>query len=398
MKISRHIANQSWMNTPQIKHLFALLQGNIDKAEPQALFVGGCVRNTLLNKPVEDIDIATPLRPDDVSTILKKEEGIKVIPTGLDHGTLTVVMDDQKYEITTLRHDKITDGRRAQVGYTTSWEEDAQRRDFTINTLLMDINGNVFDPLGDGILDLDRKIVRFVGEPAKRIAEDHLRILRFFRFSALYSNSYDAPGLAACKKAAAKIKKLSKERITQEFFKIIASDKPHEVLKVMFAHNVLKSFDLKQDNPDLLEHFCAFQSRYNLKALSSRLFVAANLDFENIKKMEELILFPKIFLRDMKAIKGSLTLPDLSCDHAVKVSIYKYGRAITAQVLMIELAQDRVMNHYASRALDLIQNWDIPTFPISGIDLIKQGTPQGPELGAELERLENEWIEKDFKS
>lgn len=396
MQPVQKIPPKDWMKTPEILALFNYVQGAIPESEPQLLLVGGCVRNALLDKPVEDIDFATPQKPEEITEILEKN-GVKVIPTGLQHGTVTAVLNDQTFEITTLRHDKETDGRHAVVEFTDDWLEDAKRRDFTLNTLLMDAKGNVFDPLGQGIEDLKNHKIRFVGEPEQRIEEDHLRILRFFRFTALYGNEFDEEGLKACKAAADKIVHLSKERITQEFFKIMASDAPHDVLEKMFENGVLKEFEFPDYDAEFLKHFCTFQSRYTLNALSARLFVMASLRFENIAAMEQYILFPKVFLKDMKHINGALNLPDLSSDHAVKHCVYLYGRAITAQVLIIELVQDRVMNGYAPTALSVIQNWDVPNFPITGEDLINQGMNPGPELGKELERLEKQWIENGFE-
>ncbi len=377
--------------------LFKILQGNIPQDQPQALFVGGCVRNIVMDKSVDDLDIATVLPPEAVVEILEGA-GVRVIPTGIDHGTVTAIIGDYSYEITTLRRDMETDGRRAVVAYTDSWEEDAQRRDFTMNTLLMDLKGNVYDPLDVGLADLDARQVCFVGEPEQRIIEDYLRILRFFRFTALYGEGkFDVAGLNACKKHSGDIKNLSRERITQEFFKIIASDKPYDVLNVMFKYGVVSEFNFVDDNLKFFEYFCGFQSRYRLSAISARLFVMAGLDLGNIKKMESLVLFPKVFLKDMKAINGALKLPDLVCDAAVRACIYRFGRSITAQVLMIELADDRVMNSYAPAALGIIQTWDIPDFPVSGNDLIAQGMTAGKALGVELDRQENEWIKNDFK-
>ncbi len=397
LKIARHIQTLGWMKTPEIRRLFTVLQGRIDADEPQALLVGGCVRNALLKVEVEDVDIATPLMPEDVMEILRKED-ISVIPTGLQHGTVMAVMGDVKYEITTLRHDKETDGRHAVVSFTQSWSEDAVRRDFTMNTLLMDLKGNVYDPLEQGIADLDKCLVRFAGQAQKRIEEDHLRILRFFRFSALYGDGYDDEGLQACRAMAGSIEKLSKERVTQEYFKIITSQKPYDVMKVMFENNVLNDFKFEAYDTEFFEHFCTFQSRYMLTSLSSRLYVSAGLDMANIAAMKKFILFPKVLIKDMKMIEGVLTLSDLSCEQAVKVALYKFGRVATAQALMIELVQDRVMNGYAPQALDVIQNWDIPTFPVSGDDLMAKGVPRGPELGEELRRLEDEWVEGGFKA
>ncbi len=396
LKIKRHIVRTNWMLASETVDLFNALQGGIAQNEPQALFVGGCVRDTVLDRDVSDFDIATPLTPEAVCEILGAK-GIRVIPTGIDHGTVTAILGEYSYEITTLRRDMQTDGRHAIVAYTDSWQEDARRRDFTINTLLMDLMGNIYDPLDCGLMDLDKGVVRFVGKASQRIDEDYLRILRFFRFSALYGGAkFDEEGLIACKKAANNISSLSRERITQEFFKIIASDKPYEVLNVMFAHDILKNFDFSDDKMKFFEYFCGFQSRYKLCAISSRLFVMASMDLDNVKAMQGLILFPKVFLTDMKAISGALNLPDLSCDAAVRESVYRFGRVSTAQALMIELTQDRVMNSYASKALDIVQNWDIPDFPVNGEDLIVRGIKPSPEMGAELKRLEDKWIAQDF--
>lgn len=384
------------MRDENLVRLFTLLQGDTPEEKPQALMVGGCVRNTLLNKEVEDIDIATPRPPSEVMRAL--EEGqIKVIPTGLDHGTVTAVINGNAYEITTLRQDEETDGRHATVSFTKSWIDDARRRDFTINTLLMDLNGNIYDPLGQGMDDIRKKAVRFVGDPEKRIQEDYLRILRFFRFSGVYGNGFDKSGLKACAKHAEGIDKLSKERITQEFFKIIISDEPAQVLESMFAHNILS--DMKADGFDAgdFQAFCDFQKKYRLISISSRLWMFAACDITGVNRMKERVLFPKVVIRDIQNIQGALKLRDLSCDHAVKEGVYRFGRVATAQALLIELVQNRVMNRYAPVALGIIQNWDIPTFPVTGNDLIAQGMKKGPEIGEMLETLENHWIDQGFK-
>ena len=390
------ISTQEWMRASFIKKVFTALQGSISSDEPQALLVGGCIRNVILGKPVEDVDIATPLEPDDVIQILEKED-IKVIPTGIKHGTLTVVSKGVHFEITTLRHDDKTDGRHADVSFTRDWVEDAKRRDFTLNTLLMDLEGNIYDPLGCGIQAAQNRQVVFVGDPSQRIAEDYLRILRFFRFSALYADKYDEHGLKACQEAADNIKSLSRERITQEFFKIISSDKPHEVLEIMLSHGVLKDLPPKEYDAQFFEHFCTFQSRYGLRSSSSRLLVFAGLMLRNIKVMNTYLLIPKVFIKDAQCILGALSLDDLTCDVALHESLYRFGRSATAQALIIELAQDRIMNGYAPTALKVIQNWDIPDFPVSGKDLIKRGIKPGPALGQELERLEQLWIDNGFK-
>lgn len=391
----KKIEPPEWMRTEEVRTVTGALQGGAP--EPQALFVGGCVRDELTGRRVEDIDIATVLTPDAVTEALAAA-GVRVIPTGLDHGTVTAVAGDRRFEITTLRRDvRSTDGRHAEVAFSRDWVEDARRRDFTMNTLLADMDGHIYDPLGTGLADLAARTIRFVGDPAQRIAEDYLRILRFFRFAALYgAGDFDAEALAACEAAAGKIDSLSKERISQEFFKIMASDNPVDILGVMFARGVLKEFAFRDYDPEFLRAFCMFQSRYGLNALPSRLFVMANLDFANIRAMENHVIFPKVFLKDMQAIDGILALPDLDNDHAVKVAVYKFGRAASAQALMIELANDRVMNGYAPGALKIVQEWDVPMFPVSGADLKKAGIAPGPEMGKTLAAIEEWWIAEGF--
>lgn len=398
LKRAKTIPPQDWMTSPETRLLFAALETGEKKETPVALFVGGCVRNALLGLAVEDVDLATPLKPE---FVIKKLEdaGLTVIPTGLKHGTVTAVINKRPFEITTLRYDVETDGRHAVVAFTENWLEDAKRRDFTMNTLLADAQGNIFDPTGQGLPDLALRRIRFVGDAKKRIEEDYLRILRFFRFHAIYGlGDFDADALKACREAADKIPTLSRERITQEVFKIMAADHPARILTIMFENNILKDLDHAEYEPDFLENFCTFQNRYGLISLPSRLYVQAGLKDKNISALENLILFPKVFLKDMEALSGALNLPDLSCDHAVKVCIYRFGRVIAAQALMIELAQDRVMNGYAPTALGIVQNWDIPDFPVTGNDLIKAGIQQGPQLGKKMQELEDWWIEDGFRA
>ena len=404
----RKIIPPDWMSDPECVAVMRALCTGHDETESEAeaeaeaeeyvaLFVGGCVRNTLLAMDVEDIDIATIFTPDEVTQKLKAA-GIKVIPTGLDHGTLTAVTGCRGFEITTLRKDVDTDGRRAVVAFSKDWLEDAMRRDFTMNTLLADVQGNIYDPTGQGIDDLENGHVRFVGDAKARIAEDTLRILRFFRFHALYgAGEPDNDSLNVCAAAADKIPTLSHERITQEFFKILGAKNPVQILSHMFANGILCEFDFGSHSQEMCSHLCSFQRNYKLAQISARLFALAGLSYDNIIKMEELLLIPKLFKKDIKAIYHILEMNDLSHDHAVKAAIYKYGRVASAQSLMIELAQDRVMNGYARKALEIIQGWEIPNFPLSGTDLIEQGYTPGPELGNKLNEMEEFWIEQGFK-
>ena len=374
------------MQAQAAKVIFSLLgRGNV-------YFVGGCVRNAVIDQEVTDLDMATIFRPED--TMQKLEQGgVRVVPTGIDHGTVTAVIDETPIEITTLRKDVETDGRRALVAFSKDWKEDSQRRDFTMNTLLADDQGQVFDPLGVGLSDLKAGQVVFVGEPSARIAEDHLRILRFFRFHALYGQGgADPQALKACAEAAPKVLDLSKERITQELFKILSHEDPAPTLDLMFENGVLKLPVFEEYDSKIFSALCFFQKRYGLASLSSRLLLLGN-----VEGLNDLLLIPKIFQKDIQAILKAMEMQSLKTEHATKHALYKCGRVPTAQALMLQLATDKVANQDAPAAIDLIQNWDIPNFPISGEELIAKGFRPGPALGAELERLEEEWISSGFR-
>lgn len=397
LKIAQTLPIQDWMSAPETLAVLAALEGAAAHAgERQALFVGGCVRNALLGEEVNDIDLATTLLPKQVMEVLE-EAGIRAIPTGLDHGTITAVQNGRSFEITTLRKDVETDGRHATIAFSDSWVEDAQRRDFTMNTLLADGSGNIYDPLGGGIADALARRVVFVGEADERIREDYLRILRFFRFYAAYgSGAPDDPALQACARHADKIATLSRERVTQEFFKILVSEKPANVLRLMFENGVLKEFDYGEKALTDFGHFCMFQSRYGLVAIASRLYMLAGSSHQGLENLSARLLIPKVFLKDIDMIARALDMADMDNEKAVRAVLYRCGRVAAAQALMIELVQDRVMNGFAPKALSVVQNWDIPDCPVSGAELIRAGLTPGPELGGVLDRLEQDWIESDF--
>ena len=215
MEPAGHIDPPEWMRTPGAQDVAAALSGG----GAPVRFVGGCVRDAVLGRRAKDIDLATPEPPQRVIDLLARA-GIRAIPTGIAHGTITAVVGREHFEITTLRRDVSTDGRHATVAFTDDWAEDAARRDFTINALFCDADGTLFDPMG-GLADIKTGTVRFVGDAAMRIAEDHLRILRFFRFFAHYGKGEpDSDGLAACTRLAPTLKALSAERIAAEILEI----------------------------------------------------------------------------------------------------------------------------------------------------------------------------------
>jgi poly(A) polymerase len=384
-----------WMVAAQTQAVLGALAG-------QVLFVGGCVRNLVMGREATDIDLATPLLPQEVLDRLEAA-GIVALRTGIEHGTITAVVDKKPYEITTLRSDIETDGRHATVAFGQDWLVDARRRDFTLNTLLADSHGHIYDPLGCGLADALAGRILFVGDPRARIEEDYLRILRFFRFHAHYgTGAPDADALAACTRAAPFIFALSHERITNEFFKILHAENANATIDLMDRAGILHYFNFPAwEDPardrDLMPSLCAFQKYYGLISILSRLYVFADGDKDNVHKLETLLIIPKVFKKEMFALAAILSLPDLDHEHSLHVSLYKYGRAITAQALMFGLAKGRVANEATPAALAIINDWPIPEFPISGRDLLGMGLKEGPNIGRILEKLQEWWIAEEFK-
>ncbi len=355
---------------------------------PKALFVGGCVRNELLGVPVGDIDIATVLEPEEV---IRRCEGagIKTVPTGIEHGTVTVVVNKKPFEITTLRRDVKTDGRRAVVAFTDDWTEDARRRDFTMNTLLAGPDGAIFDPTGQGQKDLEARHVIFVGDPATRIAEDYLRVLRFFRFHAVYGQGDpDAGALAACRAAADKIGTLSRERITQEFTKILMMDNSVDIISIMFENNILKDVADDWYKPKILQSLAELQDRYSMPSFPARLLVlAGNIDewliLSNAQKKEMANLGKFIENRETGAIPSDKGL------------IYRFGADIAGQAFLLLAARGKISTEELAGKMNLVRNWRTPDFPLSGDDVMATGIPAGPGVGKILKAIEQWWMGQD---
>lgn len=372
------------MKQPETQKVMRALGG--DETPPKALFVGGAVRNTLFGDPVVDIDIATALPPEEVVERLGLAN-IKSIPTGIDHGTVTAVVNKKPFEITTLRRDVETDGRRAVVAFTQDWREDAQRRDFTINTLLAGPDGAVYDPTGRGLSDSEARRVVFVGAPDERIAEDYLRILRFFRFYAWYGKGApDDAALAACRAAADKISTLSKERITHEVLKILAVPDPVDVLSLMFENKILEALFSKEYQPERLSELCALQAGYRAPEIMARLFVLDGLRHKDVGSFLMLSNAQKKTLGCYEAAFSGLG--EIS-EKTVKKLVYKYKNDIALQVLFFKGAPEDL------RAL--AQSWRAPEFPLTGEDLLKAGMSPGPGLGKKLSEIESWWMDRHFE-
>ena len=384
LKPVEKITPPEWMIDAKTQTLMSAIGGY----EAQSKFVGGCVRNTLIGADVSDIDIATQFTPDEIIQKLKVVN-IKVIPTGIDHGTVTAVVDGQPFEVTTLRQDVSTDGRHSEVSFTDDWVQDAKRRDFTMNTLLADMGGNIFDPLGSGLSDLNARKVVFVGDPKKRIAEDYLRILRFFRFHAFYgAGEMDGDALEACKASADEISSLSRERITQEFLKILSVDNTINVLQIMFDNNVLSCIFDSEYKANMLSDLCNLQVENDAVTLMSRLFVLAGNRPRFYDETLRLSHAQKNFLVKLEMAFNPVLYGD---EKTLKKAIYHHGNALMLQGYLLVLANGKAQ--IDKELLDILQNWQAPKCPITGNMLIVEGYVTGPDLGQELARRQEEWLD-----
>jgi len=388
LKPFKQIQRPSWMTAAETVVVMTGLGGF--ENPPKSMFVGGCVRNELMEKPVQDIDIATKYTPEEVMNIFHDIEHVQVIPTGLDHGTVTVVFNKKYFEITTLRKDVQTDGRHAKIVYIDDWIEDAKRRDFTINTLLADGYGNIYDPLNTALLDIDKSRIVFVGNPEQRIQEDALRILRFFRFYAGYgAGDIDLKGLDACSKHHDLIKGLSRERITHEFLKILEGDEPAPVLKIMFDNNVLSDMADHNYNAKTLKTLCEMQIQYAAQNTMARLFVLAGNKARFYDDFLRLSHAQKKALIKMDMVVSAMTFDD---QKALKKAIFYHGNDLILQGYLLKIAIGP--DETDANMIKILQNWQAPECPITGQDLINEGYVTGPDLGQELERRQAEWLDE----
>ena len=369
---------EAWRKRRGIGRILAAL----DSASGHVRYVGGAVRDDLLGLPISDIDLATSFLPDDVVKRLEKAR-IKAVPTGIAHGTITAVADGQPVEITTLRCDVSTDGRRATVAFSDDWPSDAARRDFTINALYADPEtGEISDYFG-GLDDLKARRVRFIGDPLTRIAEDHLRILRFFRFHARFgSGEPDADGLAACTARANDLMALSRERIADELVKILGLDDPTPTVALMIERGILKpvipeitsaeplaklveSEKMAGIEPDALRRLSALLPRDPGMAAD----VAARLKLSN------------------KARKRLVAAAEVDLGGNPRSLAYWLGQ---------EAAIDRLLLAARSADARALASWAVPRLPISGGQLIKLGVTEGPLVARTLKAIERDWVTKGF--
>ncbi|MEL7546767.1 MAG: CCA tRNA nucleotidyltransferase [Pseudomonadota bacterium] len=355
-------------------------------------FVGGCIRNTIMGRPVDDIDLASKLVPDQVSAALENA-GIRAIPTGVDHGTVTAVCDHQPFEITTLRRDIETDGRRAVIAFSTDWAEDAQRRDFRLNALYADRLGRVFDPIGEGISDARSGDVVFIGSPDQRLKEDYLRILRFFRFNAWYGQRLDPVGLAACERQAAGLDRIASERIWRELVKLYAAPAPDKVTYAMVEAGILAQ--LLGDailSPERIETLIALETALALEADPlQRLMALIPREPEVIFAMAERLRLSNRE-RDRLLAWVDPDLLDLGAqdDATIKTGLYRFGaQAVLDRSLIAAIDHNQAPSQ---TMLGLCKTWQAPDFPLGGADALAAGL-KGPQIGAALRRVEQAWLD-----
>ena len=363
-----------WLDNPRTQAVLGLLTG----AGHMAYVVGGCVRNAALGEPVADVDIATSARPESVIA-LAASTGLRAVPTGLRHGTVTLVMDGEGFEVTSFRRDVSTDGRHAEVAFSDRIEDEAARRDFTMNALYADADGHVLDPLG-GLDDLRARRLRFVGDAAQRITEDYLRILRFFRFHAQYGDpdhGLDPDGLAACAKEADGLAHLSAERVTQEMRKLLGARDPAPSVAAMAQTGVLARV-LPGASARALAPLVHLENTLPPRWLRRLVVLGGDTGALRLTKVET---------RDLTRLRAALG--DMS---APAVLGYRLGDSLGA---------DAVLARAASLEHPLPANWlaEITRGATAQFPLRAKDLPgfEGAALGQRLKELESRWIASDFR-
>jgi poly(A) polymerase len=375
------LKSAEWLQRDETQTLLKLLGG--DDGRTRA--VGGIVRDTLLGRDLTptDIDLATALLPHEVA-IRAERAGIAVHPTGIEHGTVTLRLNNLTAEVTTLREDVETDGRRALVQFGTDWVRDAERRDFTLNALYAGSSGDLYDPLG-GLDDCLAGRVRFIGDPARRIEEDRLRVYRFFRFSASHGGEkFDADGLAACRAAADRLDGLSAERVGGELRRMLSLPRVAATLKAMVEADIVAL------SGETIRLLLGYERRARRPDFAARLaIIIAETGAKQLKTLW------RLSNDEIAAAEVILTVAGLVRDYNLNEAAYRHPAALADGVEVAAILADWT-EAGKSAVLDQLQGLAVPRFPVSGSDLIKLGLRPGKALGAELDRLEQLWIESGF--
>jgi len=397
MRPVEKITPQPWMIAAETQAIIKALTGG----GAEARFVGGCVRDAILGRAVKDVDIATPLVPEEATKLLEAA-GLKVVPTGIAHGTVTAVSAHRPYEITTLRKDVETYGRHAKVAFTDDWEADAARRDFTMNALSCRPAGEVFDYFG-GLKDLRQGRVRFVGDAKERIREDVLRLLRFYRFLAHYGRGApDASARSACRAAAEQLATLSAERLRDETLKLLAAPSPHDVLVLMHNDRILAAYLAEASEIQRLSRLVAIERRWGERVRATDPVRRLATLLKEPTQAEAVALRLRFSNKDRERIEA-LASPEPRFvpppdERAVRRACYRLGP---------ELLVDRALLHWANagtpdnaaleRILDEVEAWEPLALPVKGEDVLALGVPTGEAVGSALRQIEEWWIGEDFR-
>jgi poly(A) polymerase len=383
------LAPQPWMQEePTRRVLEALAAGGAE-----ARFIGGSVRDALLGRPIGDIDIATPAPPETVIELLQRS-GIKVVPTGLAHGTVTAVVPPRHFEITTLRRDVETYGRHARVAFDADWAADAARRDFTMNAIFLAADGRLFDPVG-GAADLRAGRVRFVGDPATRIAEDVLRLLRYYRFEAGFGKiaGGDREARAACRAARDRLPTLSAERVQQELMKLFDTPDPLPALEMMREDGVLAAALPEAHRLDRLARLIALEPQ---RDPLRRLAAAIETEHEGAARLAERLRFPNQWRARLAGLAPPWPLDPAKDARAQRQALYRLGAERYRDIALLLAAEGQIAPPRLSELLDLADGWTAPHFPLKGRDVAALGVPPGDRVGRLLEAVRQWWEEGDF--
>jgi poly(A) polymerase len=388
------LKDAEWLKRPETGRVFAALAG--PGVETRA--VGGAVRDTLLGLKVTEIDLATTALPEQVMA-LARNAGLKAVPTGIEHGTVTLIADGVPFEVTTLRRDVKTFGRHATIAFTEDWQEDARRRDFTLNALYAGSDGTVFDPLS-GYADLIAGRVRFIGDAEARIKEDYLRILRFFRFNAYYGKGpLDPEGLQAAVKLRGGMEQLSAERVAAELRRLLVAPKAMRAVEALFDYGLLSGSIGGVPRLERLNRVIAAEDALGLvpdamvRLAALAVFVAE--DAERLAARLRLSNAEQAVLALGATDHAESGLPD---EAAAKRALYRRGANAFAAAVLIAWADGGVApdDRRWREAFGLPKRWQAPAFPLRGSDIMPLGDLEGPEIGAMLRRLEAEWVAGGF--
>jgi poly(A) polymerase len=384
----QRIAPQPWMVEPAtLAVLRALAAGGAETR-----FVGGSVRDALLGQRIGDIDIATSASPERVVELLEMAR-IKVVPTGLDHGTVTAIVPPRHFEITTLRRDVETYGRRAHVAFDADWAADAARRDFTINAMFLDPDGTIHDPVG-GLPDLRARRIRFVGDPATRIAEDVLRLLRYYRFEARFgTGTGDAQARAACRAAAHLLPTLSGERVQQELIKLLETPDPLAGLQIMQDDGVLAVAVPEVLHLDRLRRLMLIEGTADPLL---RLAALVEIDGVGAVALAARLRFPNVWRDRLCGLSPPRPIDPQGDVRTQRRALNRLGAERYRDIAVLIAAEGGISRNRFTELLDLARGWTPPVFPLAGRDVIALGIPAGERVGRLLSAVHDWWEEGDF--